>query len=381
MILRISVLVYIFIVSTIELTVAGRSLRLDLGSLGYLFWKRPIWLFMVPPALLFGYVLGGVNGVISCILIVAPFAAYFFGKSITVTSEPGLRRFFWFLCLLAIAQWLVGNDIVGFLYDGDGENHLPHAILASEPSFAFEALFAQALLLLVLTNGRRAWWPLLAILALSVVTNVMTVWQNSIVLLLAIAFSKLPFSRMKSVVAFACFFPTLLIYAFPEFFVDLGYYVLFQFGSWRQLSNAISIGMAGWYETLFFNYRELVGGILWDMRSYNLYDWIVSAFSWFPFVHSIGGRVLAVPLFVLIALNLPNPRNLTWKERAVLVASLIIFLYTAPKWQFFGMITAGAVCGLAERRTLGTDGSAAKLTKSRRGLRRGVDPKPLAVSK
>lgn len=349
--IRVPVALYFLSVATIELSVGGRAIRTDIGSFISVFRRSPWLMLYIPPSVIIMFVIAGIPGVVSALLIVSPFAAMSFGRTFGPEEAKGLEKLFYALLALGTVQFLLGNSLLpSFLYAEGRKNVLPQSVLASEPSFAFDALFAQAMILLVYFKGRRALLPLVLLLALALSSKVLTVLQNAMLLGLGAGIGLLPISRSRVTFFVVVLSPAVLCYMFPVQGKMIGLYFLAEFTSWRQLANIVATSDAGWVEFLFTDYRALVGERLLSEGFYDLYFWIESAFSWFPFVHSIGGRLMALGVFGLLFLKMPVINRLVLKERAVLYACTLIFLYTAPKWQFFSVITIGAVLRIAAER-------------------------------
>jgi hypothetical protein len=349
--IRVPVALYFFSVATIELSVGGRAIRTDLGSFIAVFRRNPWLMLYIPPSVIVMFLIGGIPGVVSALLIVTPFAAMSFGRSFGPEEAKGLEKLFYLLLALGTVQFLVGSSLLpSFLYSEGRKNVLPHSVLASEPSFAFDALFAQGMILLLYFKGRRAWLPLVLLLVLALSSKVLTVMQDAMLMLLAAGVCLLAASKSRMMFFFVALAPSVLCYLFPVQGKMIGLYFLVEFTSWRQLANIVATGDAGWVEFLFTDYRALVGERLLSEGYYTLYTWIESAFSWFPFLHSIGGRLLALTVFALLFLKMPAINRLTFKERVVLYTCVLIFLYTAPKWQFFTVITMGTVFRIAAER-------------------------------
>lgn len=357
--IRVPVALYFLSVATIELSLGGRAIRTDLGSFISVFRRNPWLMLYIPPAVAVMFSIAGIPGVVSALLIVSPFAAMSFGRTFGFEEAKGLEKLFYALFALGTVQFILGSSLLpSFLYAEGRKNVLPQSILASEPSFAFDALFAQAMILLVYFKGRRALLPVALLLALALSSKVLTVLQNAILLGLGFGIASLPISRSRVTFFAVALTPAFLCYLFPEEGKMIGLFFLVEFTSWRQLANIVATSDAGWVEFLFTDYRALVGERLLTEGYYDLYTWIESAFSWFPFLHSIGGRLMALGGFALLFLKMPAINRLTLKERAVLYACTLIFLYTAPKWQFFTVITIGAVFRIAAERNRAANAAA-----------------------
>lgn len=349
--LRVPVALYFFTVATIELSLGGRAIRTDLGSFIAVFRRSPWLMLYIPPAVAVMFSIAGIPGVVSALLIASPFAAMAFGRSFGPEEAKGLEKLFYLLFAFGTVQFLVGSSLLpSFLYSEGRKNTLPHSILASEPSFAFDALFAQAMILLVCLKGKRAWAPLVLLILLGFVSSVLTVVQNGLVFVMTAGFSFLAISKSRATFFIVALLPSVLCYIFPTESKLLGLFFLSEFSSWRQIANIVATADASWVEFLFTDYRALVADNLLSQGYYDLYTWIESAFSWFPFLHSIGGRAMALGTFALLFLKMPAINRLTLRERAVLYTCILIFLYTAPKWQFFSVITIGAVFRIASVR-------------------------------
>jgi hypothetical protein len=325
-----------------ELPLTGGFVRLDIGVLLISIRKHLSLAILAIGVIGLSFALGGRTAAVTTVLILTPFGAVSLGREIGTNDKKWILFYLRFLLVLTTVQAVTGARLVDRFNPGLYVIPRTYSAFSSEPSFAYEYLFG-LWLLSGLFCSRSEWYKLGSLVALqATVLGVMTVWQNFIVLILSLGITRLRISRSRRLLGTILFAPAALAMTFSDLALSLSNAALELFGSWRQLSNSVAVTRSGIIETAFFSYDETVADGLSALRQDSLSVWIRSAFSWLPFLFSIGGVLFAFGMSTLLLRLFPRDLGDDSNIRAILYCSLILGLYTAPKWLFIYLMVAGA---------------------------------------
>lgn len=327
---------------TIELGVAGRALRIDLGVLGSSAVHAPLFFAGFLCTVLISALLGSESIAISLVLMASPFLAYNMACRLLALRMRFLEYVFYGIVALILVQLFTNNSLIGFLYRAGTPNTLTYSGFNTEPSFAWEGLFALILIAGILyENGRRFLIMLATFLVMSGLASVMTGFQNLMILGLMAVYCLTAMSRNFIISGLLMLSPLFLSYLFPDVAFEVGLWFLAEHGSWRQLGNLIAVADADLALWLLDDYQALVTNALLDRDKPNLASWIQSAFSWLPFVSSILGFLPAVILGGAFVLFNRAAFSATYLQRTCALTAMAVLFYTSPKWF---MLIAVVVC-------------------------------------